>query len=71
MTGLLTGIARYLRNMYQTMAKMEQVDISYLAGKKLFHSMPPSLIQANGKKQLPLSGNYRILLFLVCGLFTG
>ncbi len=41
MTGLLTGIARYLRNMYQTMAKMEQVDISYLAGKKLFHSMPP------------------------------
>ena len=41
MTGLLTGIARYLRNMYSRMAEMEQVEISYLVGKELARSLPP------------------------------
>jgi len=41
MTGLLTGIARYLRNMYAAMATMDQVEISYLSGKTVVHSMPP------------------------------
>ncbi|OEU79718.1 MAG: glycosyl transferase, partial [Desulfobacterales bacterium S5133MH4] len=41
MTGLLTGIARYLRNLYSTMALMDQVDLSYFAGKTLVKSMPP------------------------------
>jgi alpha-1,3-rhamnosyl/mannosyltransferase len=41
MTGLLTGIARYLRNMYSHISEMEQVEISYLTGKKLVHSLPP------------------------------
>ncbi len=41
MTGLLTGIARYLRNMYTRMTEMEQVEISYLTKKKLVRNMPP------------------------------
>ena len=41
MTGLLTGIARYLRNLYSAMALMNQVDLSYFAGKTLVKSMPP------------------------------
>jgi len=41
MTGLLTGIARYLRNLYIRMARMKQVEISYLTKKKLVHSLPP------------------------------
>ncbi|WDN90737.1 mannosyl-N-acetyl-alpha-D-glucosaminyl-diphospho-ditrans,octacis-undecaprenol 3-alpha-mannosyltransferase / alpha-1,3-rhamnosyltransferase [Desulfosarcina sp. BuS5] len=40
MTGLLTGIARYLRNMYSAMAAMNNVEISYLTGKKLVDDMP-------------------------------
>ncbi len=41
MTGLLTGIARYLRNMYTVMSEIKQAEISYLTGKKLVHNMPP------------------------------
>jgi alpha-1,3-rhamnosyl/mannosyltransferase len=41
MTGLLTGIARHLRNLYSAMALMDQVDLSYFAGKTLVKSMPP------------------------------
>ncbi len=40
MTGLLTGIARYLRNMYSAMAVMNHVEVSYLTGKKLVYDMP-------------------------------
>ena len=42
MTGLLTGIARYLRNMYTVMAAMDQLELSYItSNRRLFHSMPP------------------------------
>ncbi len=41
MTGLLTGIARYLRNMYSEMACLEQVDVSYLTGKEVVEDTPP------------------------------
>ena len=40
MTGLLTGIARYLRNLYGAMNLMNQVDLSYFEGKTLVKSMP-------------------------------
>jgi len=40
MTGLLTGIARYLRNLYGTMELMDQVDISYFQGGSVLNSMP-------------------------------
>lgn len=41
MTGLLTGIARYLRNLYGTMNAMDQVDTSYIVGRTTFDTMPP------------------------------
>lgn len=41
MTGLLTGIARYLRNLYSAMDLMDLVELSYFDGKKLTHNMPP------------------------------
>lgn len=41
MTGLLTGIARYLRNMYAVMCDMEQAEISFLAGKSPVRDLPP------------------------------
>ena len=41
MTGLLTGIARYLRNMYTAMSAMQEAELSYLTGGKLVHDMPP------------------------------
>jgi len=41
MTGLLTGIARYLRNLYATMDQMDQVQVSYFNGRKSVDSMPP------------------------------
>lgn len=50
MTGLLTGISRYLRNMYGEMAKLEQADISYLAGKTLVEEMPPLAETAKWEK---------------------
>ena len=40
MTGLLTGIARYLRNLYSTMELMEQVDLIYLTWQNTGKSMP-------------------------------
>lgn len=41
MTGLLTGIARYLRNLYGTMSLMDQVETSYFDGRTMVDSMPP------------------------------
>lgn len=41
MTGLLTGIARYLRNLYVAMDLMNQVDLFYFKGRALVNSMPP------------------------------
>lgn len=41
MTGLLTGIARYLRNLYSTMTLMDKVDASYFNGRTLADAMPP------------------------------
>lgn len=40
MTGLLTGIARYLRNLYSNMELMEQVDLIYLTWQSTGKSMP-------------------------------
>ena len=40
MTGLLTGIARYLRNLYVAMAQMNQVDLFYFKGGIPVKSMP-------------------------------
>jgi alpha-1,3-rhamnosyl/mannosyltransferase len=40
MTGLLTGIARYLRNLYGAMNLMNQVDLFYFKGRTLVKSMP-------------------------------
>ena len=40
MTGLLTGIARYLRNLYVAMAQMNQVDLFYFKGGTPVKSMP-------------------------------
>ncbi len=41
MTGLLTGIARYLRNLYQTVDRLNLADTAYLTGNKVSGSMPP------------------------------
>lgn len=46
MTGLLTGIARYLRNLYGAMNMMDQpnfsnLDLSYFQGKTALKFMPP------------------------------
>jgi alpha-1,3-rhamnosyl/mannosyltransferase len=40
MSGLLTGIARYLRNLYGTMGLMDQVDLSYFKGGTVENVMP-------------------------------
>ncbi len=40
MTGLLTGIARYLRNLYGAINLMNQVDLFYFEGRTLVKSMP-------------------------------
>ena len=50
MTGLLTGIARHLRNLYSAMALMNQVDLSYFAGKTLVKSMPSLAESAKWQK---------------------
>ena len=53
MTGLLTGIARYLRNMYFEMASLDdlgQIDISYLTGKDIVNAMPPLADTAKWEK---------------------
>ncbi|SMC76624.1 alpha-1,3-rhamnosyl/mannosyltransferase [Desulfocicer vacuolatum DSM 3385] len=41
MTGLLTGIARYLRNLYGAMDRINETRISYFNGKTSLPSMPP------------------------------
>jgi alpha-1,3-rhamnosyl/mannosyltransferase len=41
MTGLLTGIARYLRNLYGAMDRMNEVTLSYFNGKQPLALMPP------------------------------
>ncbi len=40
MTGLLTGIARYLRNMYAEMVCLPKVEVSYLTAKTVVSAMP-------------------------------
>lgn len=41
MTGLLTGIARYLRNLYAAMDKLNEAEFFYFDGKQSVDSMPP------------------------------
>jgi alpha-1,3-rhamnosyl/mannosyltransferase len=41
MTGLLTGIARYLRNLYQTVNRLGLSDTAYFTGSHLYSAMPP------------------------------
>ena len=41
MTGLLTGIARYLRNMYAVMAEMDQTELTFFTGKAPVTEIPP------------------------------
>jgi len=41
MTGLLTGIARYLRNLYAAMDRLSKVDLFYFDGNESFDFMPP------------------------------
>ncbi|MFA7184606.1 MAG: glycosyltransferase family 1 protein [Victivallales bacterium] len=41
MTGLLTGIARYLRNLYGAMDRMNQVELFYFNGNRSMDAMPP------------------------------
>ena len=41
MTGLLTGIARYLRNLYHTIHGMGRADIRYFNGNCVVDAMPP------------------------------
>ena len=66
MTGLLTGIARYLRNLYSTMALMDQVDLSYFAGKTLVKSMPP--LAESGKWQKTTSAVWNLPDPIVSGM---
>ncbi len=40
MTGLLTGIARYLRNLYGAMDRMSQAELFYFDGNQTFDTMP-------------------------------
>ncbi|MCP4116870.1 MAG: glycosyltransferase family 4 protein [Desulfobacteraceae bacterium] len=40
MRGLLTGIARYLRNLYESMARTNQADLFYFTGNRAVDSMP-------------------------------
>ena len=41
MIGGLTGVSRYLRNLYMTMGRMEQIRISYFNGRFMVDTMPP------------------------------
>jgi alpha-1,3-rhamnosyl/mannosyltransferase len=41
MTGLLTGIARYLRNLYQAVDRLELMDTAYFNGRTCTSGMPP------------------------------
>jgi len=48
MTGVLTGVARYLRNLYAAMCCMDQADISYFDGRVQTESMP---LEANSTRR--------------------
>lgn len=52
MTGLLTGVARYLRNLYGAMEEMNRVDISYCHGGKTTKAMPP--LAASDQRQMAI-----------------
>jgi len=41
MTGLLTGIARYLRNLYTAVERLELAETAYFDGKRRYDAMPP------------------------------
>jgi alpha-1,3-rhamnosyl/mannosyltransferase len=41
MTGLLTGIARYLRNLYQAVDRLDLAETAYFNGRDLFEDIPP------------------------------
>ncbi len=41
MTGLLTGIARYLRNLYESVDRLELTDTAYFNGRACTSGMPP------------------------------
>jgi glycosyltransferase involved in cell wall biosynthesis len=41
MTGLLTGIARYLRNLYHAVDRLNLADTAYFNGRHLSDSLPP------------------------------
>ncbi|MDY0223517.1 MAG: glycosyltransferase family 1 protein [Desulfobacterium sp.] len=41
MTGLLTGIARYLRNLYTAMDRMNHAELFYFDGRRTLDAMPP------------------------------
>jgi alpha-1,3-rhamnosyl/mannosyltransferase len=41
MTGLLTGIARYLRNLYHAVDRLNLANTTYFNGRHLFDSLPP------------------------------
>lgn len=57
MTGLLTGIARYLRNLYTTLHLMD-LEISYLSGRTSSHTLPPL---ADSKQRQKMIGSVRCL----------
>lgn len=40
LTGLLTGISRYLRNLYSEMEKLPEVEVYYFNGKRVSRRMP-------------------------------
>lgn len=50
MTGLLTGIARYLRNLYDAMDRMAGAELFYFDGKAMVDAMP-SLAKSNQRQQ--------------------
>lgn len=41
MSGLLTGIARYLRNLYGEMARLAELELSYYTGRTVTTILPP------------------------------
>jgi len=50
MAGLLTGIARYLRNLYNAMAMTGETELFYFNGKQMLSAMP-SLPDSNQRQQ--------------------
>jgi len=52
MTGLLTGIARYLRNLYTAMGRMDSVELSFFNGTRMSHAIPTKAV--SGKRQAAL-----------------